>query len=122
MKTFGWDSLRESASPLGMTLEEGLFSFCGHSRLPRFCKERQCAAPEMSFNLGHFALCLRDWGEGVHMELMEPEGWRELWERAQAEKDTKKLMKILDEMNRLLTEWENKGNYIDDSLFRRFAY
>jgi len=56
------------------------------------------------------------------MELMEPEGWRELWERAQAEKDTKKLMKILDEMNRLLTEWENKGNYIDDSLFRRFAY
>ena len=43
------------------------------------------------------------------MELLEPEGWRELWKRAQAEKDTKKLLEIIDEMNRLLTEWEKKG-------------
>jgi len=43
------------------------------------------------------------------MELLEPKGWRELWKRAQAEKDTKKLLEIIDEMNRLLTEWEKKG-------------
>jgi hypothetical protein len=43
------------------------------------------------------------------MERLEPEGWRDLWERAQAERDTKKLLEIIDQMNRLLSEWEKKN-------------
>lgn len=43
------------------------------------------------------------------MESLEPEGWRELWERAQTERDSKKLLEILDDMNRLLNEWEKKN-------------
>jgi hypothetical protein len=42
------------------------------------------------------------------MELLGPEGWRELWEQAQNERDTSKLLQIIDEMNQLLTEWEKK--------------
>jgi hypothetical protein len=36
----------------------------------------------------------------------EPKGWRELQERAQREKDPKKLAQLIDEMNQLLTEHE----------------
>jgi hypothetical protein len=36
----------------------------------------------------------------------EPKGWRTLWERAQREKDPKKLAAIIDQMNQLLTEHE----------------
>jgi len=36
----------------------------------------------------------------------EPKGWRQLQERAQREKDRKKLAEIIDEMNQLLTEHE----------------
>jgi 23S rRNA maturation mini-RNase III len=36
----------------------------------------------------------------------EPKGWRQLQERAQREKDPKKLAEIIDEMNQLLTEHE----------------
>jgi hypothetical protein len=36
----------------------------------------------------------------------EPKGWRQLQERAQREKDPKKLAQIIDEMNQLLTEHE----------------
>jgi hypothetical protein len=43
------------------------------------------------------------------MAIQEPEGWRELWERAQAERDTKKLLDLIDEMNRLLAGWEKKN-------------
>jgi hypothetical protein len=37
----------------------------------------------------------------------EPKGWRRLQERAQREKDPKKLAQIIDQMNQLLTEHEN---------------
>jgi hypothetical protein len=39
----------------------------------------------------------------------EPEGWRELQERARNERDPKKLEAIIAEMNRLLTECEKKA-------------
>ncbi len=40
------------------------------------------------------------------MPLDEPEGWRSLWERAQQEKDPKKLAELIDQLNQLLTEHE----------------
>lgn len=39
----------------------------------------------------------------------EPEGWRELQEKAQRERDPKKLAALIDKMNELLTEWEKKA-------------
>lgn len=36
----------------------------------------------------------------------EPKGWRLLQERAQREKDPKKLAELIDQMNQLLTEHE----------------
>jgi len=39
----------------------------------------------------------------------EPEGWRELQERAQRERDPRKLEMIIAEMNRLLTECEKRA-------------
>ena len=39
--------------------------------------------------------------------LEEPKGWRQLQQRAQREKDPKKLAQIIDQMNQLLTEHEN---------------
>jgi hypothetical protein len=39
----------------------------------------------------------------------EPEGWRELQEKAQRERNPKKLAMLIDEMNQILTEWEKKG-------------
>ncbi|HKM47327.1 MAG TPA: hypothetical protein VJX69_07050 [Terriglobales bacterium] len=39
----------------------------------------------------------------------EPEGWRELQERARSERDPIKLEAIIAEMNRLLSECEKKA-------------
>jgi hypothetical protein len=39
----------------------------------------------------------------------EPEGWRELQERARRARDPKELEAIIAEMNRLLTECEKKA-------------
>jgi len=39
----------------------------------------------------------------------EPEGWRELQERARNEQDPRKLEAIIAEMNHLLTECEKKA-------------
>lgn len=39
----------------------------------------------------------------------EPEGWRELQERARSAKDPRELDAIIGEMNRLLTECEKKA-------------
>jgi hypothetical protein len=39
----------------------------------------------------------------------EPEGWRELQERARNERDPRKLEAIIAEMNRLLSECEKKA-------------
>jgi hypothetical protein len=39
----------------------------------------------------------------------EPEGWRDLQERAQSEQDPRKLEAIIAEMNRLLSECEKKA-------------
>ena len=39
----------------------------------------------------------------------EPEGWRELQERARSEQDPRKLEAIIAEMNRLLSECEKKA-------------
>ncbi len=40
------------------------------------------------------------------MPLDEPEGWRWLWERAQQEKDPKKLTELIDQLNQLLSVHE----------------
>lgn len=39
----------------------------------------------------------------------EPDGWRELQEKARRETDPKKLAAIIDEMNKLLTEQEERA-------------
>jgi len=39
----------------------------------------------------------------------EPEGWRELQERAKSERDPRKLEAIIAEMNRLLSECEKRA-------------
>jgi hypothetical protein len=39
----------------------------------------------------------------------EPEGWRQLQELAQRERDPKKLAAIIDRMNALLDEYEEKA-------------
>ena len=39
----------------------------------------------------------------------EPRGWRKLWEQAQRERDPKKLDAIIKQVNRLLTEHENRA-------------
>lgn len=39
----------------------------------------------------------------------EPQGWRKLWEQAQRERDPKKLDAIIKQVNRLLTEYENRA-------------
>ncbi len=39
----------------------------------------------------------------------EPEGWRELQERARNERDPRKLDAIITEMNRLLSECERQA-------------
>jgi hypothetical protein len=39
----------------------------------------------------------------------EPEGWRELQERARNERDPRKLEAIIAEMNRLLSECEKRA-------------
>ena len=36
----------------------------------------------------------------------EPKGWRQLQEKAQREKDPKKLAEIIEQLNQLLTEHE----------------
>jgi hypothetical protein len=36
----------------------------------------------------------------------EPKGWRRLQQRAQSERDPKKLAQLIDQMNQLLTEHE----------------
>jgi hypothetical protein len=40
----------------------------------------------------------------------EPDGWRELQKKAQQETDPKKLAAIIDEINRLLTEHEQRAS------------
>ena len=42
------------------------------------------------------------------MSFEEPAGWRELQEKAQNARDTKKLIRIIDQLNALLTEHERK--------------
>ena len=39
----------------------------------------------------------------------EPEGWRELQERARSEQDPRKVEAIIAEMNRLLSECEKRA-------------
>jgi hypothetical protein len=49
-------------------------------------------------------------GESEWPDLQgEPEGWRELQERARSEQDPRKLEAIIAEMNRLLSECEKKA-------------
>ena len=40
------------------------------------------------------------------MLIAEPNGWTELWERAQRETNSERLTKILNQMNALLAEFE----------------
>ena len=49
-----------------------------------------------------------DWHD-LHGEPEEPEGWRELQERARNERDPGKLEALIAEMNRLLSECEKKA-------------
>ena len=45
----------------------------------------------------------------------EPEGWRELQERAKSTRDPKELEMIIAEMNRLLSECEKKAATGDEA-------
>ena len=55
--------------------------------------------------------------------LKEPEGWSELWEQAQVERDPQKLLELIDKLNNLLADWEKReqrGNArTDTSAVRR---
>jgi hypothetical protein len=42
------------------------------------------------------------------MSFDEPAGWRELQEKAQNARDTRKLVRIIDQLNALLTEHEKR--------------
>jgi hypothetical protein len=42
------------------------------------------------------------------MSFEEPAGWRELQEKAQNAKDTRKLIRVIDQLNALLTEHEKR--------------
>ena len=46
---------------------------------------------------------------GIHSEFQEPKGWRELVEKAQRERNPKKLDTIIQKVNRLLTEHERRN-------------
>jgi hypothetical protein len=48
-------------------------------------------------------------GSRVGLELQGAEGWRKLWAQAQRERDSKKLDAIIKQVNRLLTEYENRA-------------
>src|SRR5215470_14680386 len=48
-------------------------------------------------------------GNEVAMGLEEPPGWRELQEKARRAKDARELSEVIDEMNRLLSEWEKRA-------------
>ncbi len=52
------------------------------------------------------------------MPLNEPEGWRWLWERAQQEKDPKRLAELIDQLNQLLTEHEKAAAQEEHSIIR----
>ena len=52
------------------------------------------------------------------MSLDEPEGWRILWESAQREKDPKRLVALIDQMNQLLTENEKATEELQGSSKR----
>ncbi len=43
------------------------------------------------------------------MLLEEPEGWSELQQKAQQERDPRRLIKIIDQLNALLTELEKRA-------------
>ena len=43
----------------------------------------------------------------------EPEGWHALQEKLRDEKDPKKFAELVDQVNRLLTEWEKKNTTKD---------
>lgn len=50
------------------------------------------------------------------MLITEPNGWTELWERAQRETNSERLSKILDQMNALLAEFEASTLMRDQDL------
>ncbi len=52
------------------------------------------------------------------MPLSEPEGWRPLWERAQQEKEPKKLAELIDQLNQLLTEHEKAAAQEEQPIIR----
>jgi hypothetical protein len=39
----------------------------------------------------------------------EPKGWRTLWLRAQRERDPKKLVELIDQLNQLLAQEERRA-------------
>jgi len=41
----------------------------------------------------------------------EPKGWRRIWEKTQTERDPKKLIQLLDQLNHLLSENERKTEH-----------
>jgi hypothetical protein len=45
----------------------------------------------------------------VRLDGPSPQGWRILWLQAQREGDTKKLHTIIETVNRMLTEQENRS-------------
>lgn len=45
----------------------------------------------------------------VPLTGQEPEGWRPLWEKAQRERDPKKLDAIIKQMNQLLAVHEKRA-------------
>ena len=45
----------------------------------------------------------------IRLDETDPQGWRELWQKAQQQGDSRKMEMIVQEVNRLLTEMENRA-------------
>jgi hypothetical protein len=74
---------------------------------PRIKKFKQLSATpklrQVQFGEIQSGLCMRD------TPAHEPKGWRTLWLKTQKEKDPKKLIELIDQLNELLTEREKKA-------------
>ena len=45
----------------------------------------------------------------TRLDETAPQGWREFWQKAQQQEDFRKMEMIVQELNRLLTEMENRA-------------
>lgn len=45
----------------------------------------------------------------IRLDETDPQGWRERWQQAQQQGDSRKIEIIVQQVNRLITEMENRA-------------